>query len=80
MKTIDVIAWSEALRVHPTFLGNALRQRINRIGETSEDLRVVMASLKEAPDEELIMRLRSADRSLDEAIRVLESALRNVGR
>ncbi|AXG14957.1 hypothetical protein DN585_17475 [Intrasporangium calvum] len=80
MKTIDLIAWSEALRVHPTFVSNALRQKIQRVETTSEELRVITGSLKDAPDDELVMCLRSASRSMEEALRVLESALREVGR
>lgn len=80
MRTIDAVAWSDTLGVHPSFLPNAMRERLKRIEATAEDVRQQIRALKDAPDDELLWCLQSANRSLEQAMQALEASLRQVVR
>ena len=80
MRTIDTMAWSETLGVHPMFLSSAMREKLKRMESSAEDLRALLISLKDAPDDELVVCLQSANRSMEQAMRAIELAMRQVGR
>lgn len=80
MRTIDAAGWAETLGVHPSFLGNAMRERLKRIEAIEQDVRALLRSLRDAPDDELLWCLQSANRSLEQSGQALQASIRQVTR
>jgi hypothetical protein len=80
MRAVDTTAWGEALGVHPGFVPNALREKMRRADDAGQDVKILLNSLKDAPDDELLLSLLSAQRALVQVVTLLEQALRQSGR
>ena len=78
MHTMDSTAWAHALGVHESFLERAMQQRLRRLQDTEEELRALFNAFKDAPDDELVLSLRSANRSLTEAVDCMRAAIHGV--
>jgi hypothetical protein len=80
MRAVDTTAWGEALGVHPGFVSSALREKMRHVDDAGQDVKSLVNSLKDAPDDELLLALLSAQRGLGQAVTLLEEALRRAGR
>lgn len=72
MRHIDAVAWSDVLGVGRKELPWALRSKIRQLEDLHTDVSRLRASLNDAPDEELVLMLTSASRSLAAAGQRLE--------
>lgn len=79
MRAVDTTAWGEAMGVHEGFVASALREKLRRADELAQESKNLATSLRDAPDEELLLALLSAHRSLNETVTLLERALRQAG-
>lgn len=75
MRPIDSVAWSEVLGVGRKELTWAIQAQIRKIEDVHTDVSRLRATLNEAPDEELVLMLTSASRSLAAAGQHLEDTL-----
>lgn len=75
MRGIDSSAWSEVLGVGRKELPWALQAQLRRIEDLHADVSRLRAALTDAPDEELVLMLSSASRSLAAAGHRLEETL-----
>lgn len=74
MRSIDTVAWTEALGVGQKELPWALRNKARQIADAHDEVARLRAALAGGPDEELVVMLSSASRSLAEAgLRVSET-------
>ena len=64
MRGIDVAAWTDLLGVGQKELPWAFKARIRAIEETQQEVNRLRVMLRAAPDEELVLLLDSACRSL----------------
>lgn len=80
MRAVDTVAWGEALGVHEGFVPSALREKLRRADDLAQEAKDLLGSLRDVPDEELLLALLSAHRSLVESVSLLERALRQAGR
>lgn len=80
MYTADSTAWAEAFGVHHSFLDRALQQRLRRLQDMEEELRSLYNAFKDAPDDELLLSIRSATRSMTQATECLQIAIRQTSR
>ena len=80
MRTMDSTAWAEALGVHESFLDRAMQQRLRRLQDAEEELRALFIAFKDAPDDELVLSLRSANRAMTEAVECMRGAIRGAVR
>ncbi|KJK11905.1 hypothetical protein UB45_11850 [Terrabacter sp. 28] len=80
MYTADSIAWAEAFGVHQGFVDRALQQRLRRLQDTEEELRSLYTAFRDVPDEELLLSIRSATRSMSQAVECLQIAIRQMSR
>ena len=76
MHTMDSSAWAQALGVHEGFLDRAMQQRLRRLQDTEEELRALFNAFKDAPDDELVLSLRSANRAMTVAVECMRAAVR----
>lgn len=75
MRRIDSSAWSEVLSVGRKELPWALQAQLRRIEDLHTDVSRLRTALADAPDEELVLMLSSASRSLAAAGHRLEETL-----
>lgn len=80
MYTADSTAWAEAFGVHHSFLDRALQQRLRRLQDVEEELRSLYNAFKDVPDDELLLSIRSATRSMTQSVESLQIAIRQTGR
>ena len=80
MYTADSAAWAEALGVHDAFVDRALQQRLRRLQDMEEELRALYTSFRDAPDDELLLSIRSATRSMSQAVECMQIAIRQMSR
>ncbi len=64
MHGVDIAAWGDTLGVGAKELGWAFQARIRQVEEMHGELNQLRASFSDAPDEELVITLTSACRSL----------------
>lgn len=75
MRHIDSTAWEEVLGVGRKELPWALQAQLRRVEDLHADVSRLRASLVDAPDEELVLMLSSASRSLAAAGHRIEETL-----
>lgn len=80
MKAVDVVAWGETLGVHAKEIPWALTARIRQVEELHAALTRLKASLREAPDEDLMASLVSACRCMGEVGDRLNDSLSDIRR
>lgn len=74
MRAVDTVAWTETLGVGRKELPWALRNKARQIAEVHDDVTRLRTALAAGPDEELVIMLSAASRSLAEAgVRVSET-------
>jgi len=78
--TVDSTAWAEAFGVHHDVLERAMQTRLRRLQDMDEELRSVYSSFRDAPDDELVLCIRSANRSMTQAVECLQHAIRQTSR
>lgn len=80
MYTADSTAWAEAFGVHHGFVERAMQQRLRRLQDTEEELRSLYTAFRDVPDDELLLCIRSATRSMSQAVECLQIAIRQMSR
>jgi hypothetical protein len=80
MRTVDTVAWTESLGVHPGFLERAMNEKLRRMQDAEEELRGLFNVMKDAPHDEMVLSLRSANRSLTQAVECMQACIRLVRR
>jgi hypothetical protein len=80
MYTADSTAWAEAFGVHHSFLDRALQQRLRRLQDMEDELRSLYNAFKDVPDDELLLSIRSATRSMTQSVECLQVAIRQTSR
>ena len=80
MRRVDSTAWEEVLGVGRKELTWALQAQLRRIEDLHTDISRMRASLAEAPDEELVLMLQSASRSLAAAGHRIEETISDSSR
>ena len=64
MKVADLVSWSEALGVSMGEVSTVLRFRVREVAALRDDVIKTWSSLRNAPDEELLLQLAVAGRVL----------------
>ena len=80
MRAGDVVAWAEALGVGTKEVPWALFSRVRQVEELTAELARLRASLRDAPDEDMLASISSASRGLSAAGERLNEALTDVRR
>jgi hypothetical protein len=80
MKVVDLMAWSEALDVSYQEVPAILRLREGQVHGLRDDVIRIWGGLREAPDEELLLRLGVAGRVLSEVADELGSTAADAAR
>ncbi|GAA4117802.1 hypothetical protein GCM10022415_16040 [Knoellia locipacati] len=80
MRRVDIAAWTDLLGVGDKELAWALKARIRVVEETHADVNRLRLGLRGAPDEELVLLLEAACRSLGMAGERLEEHVSDLAR
>lgn len=80
MRAVDVAAWTDLLGVGEKELPWALKARVRAIEETQQEVNRLRIMLRSAPDEELVLLLEAASRSLATAGTRLEEHVSDLAR
>ena len=64
MRRVDIVAWTDLLGVGEKELPWALKARVRVVEDTQADVNRLRQGLRAAPDEELVLMLEAACRSL----------------
>jgi hypothetical protein len=80
VRAIDTVAWTETLGVGRKELPWALKAKARQVADLYEDVNRIRATLAHGPDEELVMMLTAATRSLAAAGTRIAETLGDVNR